>query len=382
VTAPDLVAVAMSGGVDSAVAAGLLVRAGRPVVGITLRIWPDRRSAEPADRFDSCCSPAAADEARRVAERLGVPHYVLNYEHEFDHEVIAYFAAAYARGETPNPCVPCNSRLKFGSLLARARGWGASCVATGHYARVERDAARGRWLLRRGADPRKDQSYFLYGLTQEQLAASVFPVGDMTKAETRQLAREWDLPVAEKPDSQEICFVSGDYRDFLRERLPAAGRPGPIRDTAGTIRGSHQGLAFYTVGQRRGLGIGSTCPLYVIDIDAEHNEIVVGDDQELLTSTVDVCGLNFIAISGLTGACRVLAKLRHGQAPVPAMLVAAWPDGARLCFEKPQRAVAPGQAAVFYEPEDPDLVVGGGTIRRRDRATGPSKLDEPKEQDA
>jgi tRNA-specific 2-thiouridylase len=382
VTARALVAVALSGGVDSAVAAGLLLRAGRPVVGITLRIWPDRRSAAPADRFDTCCSPAAADEARRVAERLGVPHYVLNYEDEFDREVIAYFAAAYASGETPNPCVPCNTRLKFGSLLLRARGWGASCVATGHYARVEWDAGRGRWLLRRGVDPRKDQSYFLYGLTQEQLAASVFPVGELTKTETRRLAREWGLPVAEKPDSQEICFVSGDYRDFLRERIPQAGQPGPIRDSAGAVRGSHQGLAYYTVGQRRGLGIRSVSPLYVIDIDAERNEIVVGEDRELLTSTVDVGRLNFIAIPGLTGARRVLARMRHGQPPVPAVLAAEGADAGQLSFEQPQRAVAPGQAAVFYEPEEPDLVVGGGTVRRRGRGTDLSNTDGPEEQDA
>jgi tRNA-specific 2-thiouridylase len=382
VTAPDRVAVAMSGGVDSAVAAGLLVRAGRAVVGITLRIWPDRRSAEPADRFDTCCSPAAAEEARRVAERLGIPHYVLDYEGEFGREVIDYFTAAYARGETPNPCVPCNSRLKFGSLLMRAQGWGASSVATGHYARVERDATRGRWLLRRGADPRKDQSYFLYGLTQEQLARSVFPVGDLTKDETRRLARAWGLPVADKPDSQEICFVSGDYRDFLRERLPQSCRPGPIRDSAGAIRGSHQGLASYTVGQRRGLGIGSASPLYVIDIDPEHNEITVGDGRELLTSSVDVTGLNCIAIPELAEPRRVLARLRHGQTAVPARLVPDAPDGARLCFEQPQRAVAPGQAAVFYEPEDPDLVVGGGTVRRRGPATSPAHAGGPKEQDA
>jgi tRNA-specific 2-thiouridylase len=372
VTPPARVAVAMSGGVDSAVAAALLVRAGCPVVGITLRIWPDQRPGDAGERFDSCCSPAAAEEARRVAERLGIPHYVLNYEGEFDREVIDYFTAAYARGETPNPCVACNTRLKFGSLLARARGWGAVAVATGHYARVERDAATGRWLLRRGLDPRKDQSYFLYGLSQEQLAAARFPVGGQTKAETRRLAREWGLPVADKPDSQEICFVSGDYRAFLRQRMPEAARSGPIRDSAGALRGSHAGVAFYTVGQRRGLGIGSASPLYVVDIDAERNELVVGDEDELLVDHVAVDAVNLIAVAELTAPRRVLAKVRSAGAPEPATLHPGAAARLHLDFDRPQRAVAAGQAAVFYACEEPDLVVGGGTIvrspgRRRER---------------
>ncbi|MFB3819366.1 MAG: tRNA 2-thiouridine(34) synthase MnmA [Candidatus Methylomirabilales bacterium] len=368
-----LVAVAMSGGVDSAVAAALLARAGEPVVGITLRIWPSHRPAEITERFDTCCSPAAAEDARRVAERIGIPHYVLNYEAEFDREVIAYFAAAYCRGETPNPCVACNARLKFGSLLVRAQGWGATRVATGHYARAGWDAGRGRWLLRRGVDPVKDQSYFLYSLTQEQLAAAVFPLGHQTKADTRRLARELQLPVAEKPESQEICFVADDYRAFLRERVPEAARPGPIRDSGGTLRGSHQGVAFYTVGQRRGLQIGSRSPLYVIDIQPERNELVVGEARELFTPAVPVEALNWIAIPGLDTPRRVLVKVRSGQTPVPATLLPEADDALRCLFDEPQRAVAPGQAAVFYDLLDPDLVVGGGTIGRKDsRATPPA----------
>ncbi len=233
--AEGMVVVAMSGGVDSAVAAALLARQGVPVVGITLRIWPSLRPADPGQRFDTCCSPAAVDDARGVAERLGIPHYVLNYEAEFDREVIQYFTEAYLRGETPNPCVPCNSRLKFGSLFARATGWGATRVATGHYARVEHHPATGRYRLRRAVDARKDQSYFLYTLSQEQLAAALFPVGHLRKAETRRIARELGLAVAEKPDSQEICFVPTDYRTYLRERAGAAISPGAIRDTGGTV---------------------------------------------------------------------------------------------------------------------------------------------------
>lgn len=368
-TAPRLtegmVVVAMSGGVDSAVAAALLARQGVPVVGITLRIWPSRRPADPAQRFDSCCSPEAVDDARGVAERLGIPHYVLNYETEFDREVIQYFTEAYLRGETPNPCVPCNSRLKFGSLFARATGWGATRVATGHYARVEHHAATGRYRLRRAADPRKDQTYFLYALSQEQLAASLFPVGHLGKAETRRIARELGLAVAEKPDSQEICFVSTDYRTYLRERAGAAISPGAIRDTGGAVRGRHQGLAFYTVGQRRGLGIGSPQPLYVLDLDPARNEVIVGGEEELWTHGVDVGQVNLVAVAALAGPQRVLAKIRYAQAAAAATAIPVAADRVRLCFDEPQRAVAPGQAAVFYDEDDPDLVVGGGTILRQ-----------------
>ncbi len=362
--ADGTIVVAMSGGVDSAVAAALLARQGLPVVGITLRTWSSLRPADLSQRFDSCCSPGAVEDARSVAQALGIPYYVLNYEAEFDREVIQYFTEAYLHGETPNPCVPCNSRLKFGSLFTRARGWGATRVATGHYARVERDPATGRYRLRRAADPRKDQSYFLYTLTQEQLAAALFPVGHLRKEETRRIARELGLTVADKPDSQEICFVPRDYRAYLRERVGAAIQPGTIRDTAGAVRGQHPGIAFYTVGQRRGLGIASSQPLYVIDLDPTRNEVVVGDEQELWTRELEAERVNLIAIERLSEPQRVLAKVRYAQAPAPAALIPLPGDRVRLCFDEPQRAVAPGQAAVFYDANDPDLVVGGGTICR------------------
>jgi tRNA-specific 2-thiouridylase len=351
--------------VDSAVAAALLHRQGVPVVGITLRIWPSLRPADTAQRFDSCCSPAAVEDARGVAAALGIPHYVLNYEEEFDREIIRYFTDAYLNGETPNPCVACNSRLKFGSLFARARGWGATRVATGHYARVEYHAGTRRYRLRRAADPRKDQSYFLYDLTQAQLAAARFPVGHLRKEETRRMAAELGLAVAGKRDSQEICFVPDDYRTYLRERAGDAIRPGIIRDTGGRVRGRHQGVAFYTVGQRRGLGIGNSEPLYVIDLNAATNEVIVGEDRDLWTQEVEVDRVNLVAVETLTGPQRVLAKIRYAQAAAAAAATPLTADRMRLRFDEPQRAVAPGQAAVFYDANDPDLVVGGGTIRRK-----------------
>lgn len=361
----EMVVVAMSGGVDSAVAAALLARQGVSVVGVTLRVWPSVRPGDPTQRFDSCCSPGAVEDARGVAEALGIPYYVLNYEAEFDREVIQYFTQAYLNGATPNPCVPCNSRLKFGSLFKRARGWGAARVATGHYARGEYHAATGRYRLRRAVDPRKDQSYFLYDLTQEQLAAALFPVGHLTKEETRRMAEELGLAVARKPDSQEICFVSGDYRTYLRERAGAAILPGTIRDTAGTVRGQHQGLAFYTVGQRRGLGIGSHIPLYVVDMDPARNEVIVGEDRDLWTREVEVGRVNLITVPHLDGPQRVLAKVRYAQVAASATVIPLAGGGMRLCFDEPQRAVAPGQAAVLYDVNDPELVVGGGTILRK-----------------
>jgi tRNA-specific 2-thiouridylase len=371
------IAVAMSGGVDSAVAAALLVRTGLPVVGITLRIWPSRRPADVEERFDGCCSPAAVADARSVATALGIPHYVLNYEAEFDREVIQPFTGSYLRGETPNPCVACNGRLKFGSLLRRAQGWGASCVATGHYARITQDPATGRYLLRRAADLQKDQSYFLYGLTQAQLASAALPVGHLRKRETRRIAQELGLPVAEKPESQEICFVGRNYRDYLRERVGAAIVPGTIRDTQGAVRGKHPGLAFYTLGQRRGLGLGNPLPLYVVDLDPARNEVVVGGDRDLWTCDLEVGDVNLIAIEHLDAPRRVLAKIRSAHPPAPATIRPQAEGRIRLSFDAAQRAAAPGQAAVFYDAEDLDLVVGGGTIRRRggrrfDGGDGPS----------
>jgi tRNA-specific 2-thiouridylase len=357
-----MVAVAMSGGVDSSVAAALLVRQGYRVVGVTLRVWPSRRPVDPGEHFGSCCSPAAVDDARAVADRLGIPHYVLNYEEEFDCEVIRPFVDAYLRGQTPNPCLACNSRLKFGSLRLRAAGWGASCVATGHYAQVDRDPTTGRYRLRRGADPRKDQSYFLYEMTQEQLASVLFPVGHLNKEETRCIARDLGLAVADKRESQEICFVPGDYRAFLQQRAGEAIQPGAIRDTSGRIRGQHQGVPYFTIGQRHGLGINNPAPLYVVAVDVANNEVIVGEESALLRHGVDVGQVNLIAPDGSEAPRRILVKIRYAHPASPAMLLFASADQVHVQFETPQRSVAPGQAAVFYDVDDPDVVLGGGII--------------------
>ena len=353
---------AMSGGVDSAVAAALLCQAGYDVVGVLLRIWPSQRPAGVDERFDSCCSPRAADDARAVAAVLGIPFYALNFEAEFDREVIQPFCDDYAAGRTPIPCLSCNARLKFGSLLDRARGWGADLVATGHYARVERDPRTGRYLLRRGADPRKDQSYFLYGLTQAQLARARFPVGAYTKAETRRIAAALGLPVAEKPESQEICFVPRDYREVVRARAGAALRPGPIRHVDGRALARHAGLGDFTVGQRKGLGISAGRPLYVVALDAPTNTVVVGEDRDLWSCEAHIGRCNYIPFDAPLGPLRVRAKVRYAHAGADATLIPLESGRATLRFDAPQRAIAPGQAAVCYDAQEPDLVVGGGTI--------------------
>lgn len=352
----------MSGGVDSAVAAALLVRQGYRVVGVTLRVWPNQRPGSPEEHFGSCCSPAAANDARAVADRLGIPHYVLNYEEEFDREVIQPFVDAYLHGQTPNPCLACNSRLKFGSLRLRAEGWGASRVATGHYAQVDRDPSTGRHRLRRGVDPRKDQSYFLYELTQQQLSALLFPVGHLTKEDTRRIAREYELPVADKRESQEICFVPGDYRAFLRQRVGEAIRPGAVRDTSGKIRGQHPGVPYFTIGQRHGLGIHNPSPLYVVSLDTVHNEVIVGEDDALWCHGIDVGRVNLISLDALDAPRRALVKVRYAHAATPATVRPVSVDRVHVQCDEAQRAVAPGQAAVFYDPDDPEVVLGGGII--------------------
>lgn len=358
----EAVAVAMSGGVDSSVAAALLVRQGYRVIGVTLRVWPDQRPGDPEEQFGSCCSPAAVRDARAVADRIGIPHYVLNYAEEFDREVIQPFVDAYLRGQTPNPCLTCNSRLKFGSLRLRAEGWGASRVATGHYAQVDRDPITGRYRLRRGADPRKDQSYFLYELTQQQLSALFFPVGHLTKEDTRRIARDLGLPVADKRESQEICFVPGDYRVFLRQRVGEAIQSGTVRDTSGKIRGHHPGVPYFTIGQRHGLGIHNPSPLYVVSLDAIHNEVIVGENDALWCHEINVGRVNLISLDALGTPRRALVKVRYAHAATPATLHPVSADRVHVQCDEPQWAVTPGQAAVFYDAEDPEVVLGGGII--------------------
>jgi tRNA-specific 2-thiouridylase len=370
----ERIVVGMSGGVDSSVAAAMLVEQGFDVIGVTLRVWPWREPEEATRKFGSCCSPESVDDARAVARRLDIPYYLLNSEREFERAVIGPFAQAYAAGRTPVPCVACNRAVKFGSLLQRARAWEAAAVATGHYARITRDAVSSRFLLWRGRDARKDQSDFLWPLTQPQLEAARFPVGELTKAAVRARARALGLATAEKPESQEICFIpDDDYRGFLRRRMPEAFGPGPIVDGQGTVLGRHAGLLNYTVGQRRGLGLATGRPLYVTALDPSRNAVVVGGEDEVAVEVILAEQVNFISIPALAGPLAVEAKIRHTHEPAAAIIEPTH-DGepanngepadngmVRVRFERSQRAPAPGQSVVFYQG---DLVVGGGVIAR------------------
>lgn len=355
------VVVAMSGGVDSSVAAAILVEEGYDVIGVTMQIWPT--ASGPEERFGrTCCSLSAVEDARRVAARLGIPHYVVNFKRIFEQTVIDNFIEEYRRGRTPNPCIRCNRFVKFDALLAKARELGADYVATGHYARIVYDEAKACWLLKRGIDHSKDQSYALYSMTQEQLAHTLMPLGNMVKEETRRLAARLGLSVAAKPESQEICFVEDrNYPAFLEKTVPEIAKPGPILDMAGNVIGEHKGIAFYTVGQRRRLGIAAGEPLYVVRIDPSRNAIVVGRGTDLYASSLAASGLNLISITQLAEPIAVTAKIRYNTKDSPALVSPLANGQALVKFDRPQRAIAPGQAVVFYDGEN---VVGGGTIDR------------------
>lgn len=352
-------AVAMSGGVDSSVAAALLAAEGHEVVGLTMNLWPEWLP-EPDDAFKACCGVSAIGDARAVARQLGIRHYVLNMREEFEQAVIGYFVDEYARGRTPNPCIACNQSIKFSLLLDKMTALGLDGIATGHYARVADDGMTGRRLLLRARDPAKDQSYVLFGLTQEQLRRLRLPIGEYTKDAVRGLAREFSLPVADKADSQEICFVPrGSYADVVARFRPEALRPGPIVDTRGRQVGTHQGIARYTVGQRRGLGLAVGAPMYVVALDPERNAVVVGDETALLCRELLATGMNWIAGTP-SGAARVTARVRHAARDVPATVRPdTGGDRAVVTFDEPQRAAAPGQAVTLY---DGDRVLGGGVI--------------------
>ena len=349
------IVVAMSGGVDSSVAAALLAEQGLDVIGLSMHLYD--QSGE--QTFGSCCTLDDLHDARRVADAIGIPHYIMNFERQFQETVISNFVREYAAGRTPLPCAHCNSDLKFATLLDRARGMGAEQVATGHYARVEQSPS-GRWLLKRSADSAKDQSYFLASLTQAQLARAAFPVGDLEKSEVRAQARRLGLKVAEKPDSQEICFVpDGDYASFVAERAPEVAHAGAIVDQRGDVLGSHGGVHRFTVGQRKGLGVSSSAPLYVLKIEAESGKVTVGSRDALDRSTLTASGVNWVATEAPSGWTPIAAQIRHRHHPAPGR-VRALEDGRAECvLDEPQPAITPGQAVVFY---DNDVVVGGGWI--------------------
>ena len=363
----------MSGGVDSSAAAAILKDQGHELVGFTMQLWDQRRGINVDENGEPlpsrCCSLDDVYDARRVAEELGFPFYVLNLERDFERDVVQPFVSSYLNGETPIPCVACNSRLKFASLDRLAVSLGCEKVATGHYARVEFDEDTGRFRLLRGRNEQKDQSYFLWELTQEQLSRALFPLGEMSKPEARDAAREHNLiGVAEKKESQEICFVpDGDYAGFIdrylevenaTERLPGAGE---IVDTAGKVIGKHEGIHRYTVGQRRGIGIADQRPLYVVSINADRNRVTVGSAEELLSNEFIAAGVNWIALDDPKEPVRADVRVRYRHTAAPATITPLPLQRARIVFDEPQRAITPGQATVFYRGDE---VVGGGWIVR------------------
>jgi tRNA-specific 2-thiouridylase len=378
---PETIAVAMSGGVDSSTVAAMLARstscagdcgsaANSTVVGLTLQLWDQTRLAgrhgiPDAPKAGRCCSLDDVYDARRVAEQLNIPYYVVNQQERFEEAVVRPFVAEYLAGRTPIPCSLCNNHLKFDQLLKTAQSIGASRIATGHYAVNEFDPHRQLWILKRPADKAKDQTYFLFGLTQEQLAATLFPLGRMTKPEVREVARQHGLALAEKPDSQEICFIpGGDYKQFLTAYLEEQGQQlpetaGELTDSSGQMLGRHEGIFNFTVGQRKGLGVSWPSPLYVLQIDPATHRVTVGADEELATQTLRARNLNWISIPALTAPMRVRIKIRHRHEPAWATLEPAGGGEVLATFDEPQRAVTPGQSAVFY---DGDEVVGGGWI--------------------
>jgi tRNA-specific 2-thiouridylase len=360
----------MSGGVDSSAAAALLQEQGHELVGFTMQLWNQRRGLSVDENGEPlpsrCCSLDDVYDARRVAEELGFPFYVLNLEQEFERDVVQPFVTSYLQGETPIPCVACNSRLKFASLDKLAVSLGCTKVATGHYARVEFDAAADCYRLRRGRDLQKDQSYFLWELTQDQLSRALFPLGELSKSDARNAARRNDLAVAEKKESQEICFVpDGDYAGFIDRYLEAENQidqipaGGPIVTSSGAVLGEHTGIHRYTVGQRRGLGIAQARPLYVLGIDADQNRVIVGSDDELLSREFTAAGVNWIAFDNPTAPVRADVRVRYRHTAAPATITPL-PDGrVTVEFDQPQRAITPGQATVFYRGDE---VLGGGWI--------------------
>ena len=358
----------MSGGVDSSVVAGLMKRDGANIVGMTMQLWNQRRLPELAGGESSgrCCSIDDVYDARYVAELVGIPYYVVNFEEAFEKSVVKPFVDDYLHGRTPIPCTLCNNFIKFDTFIDMAEGVGADKIATGHYARITQHPETGRWELRRAVDASKDQTYFLFGLTQQQLARTLFPLGAMVKTEVRELAKSLELPVAEKGDSQEICFVpNGDYKAFIEaycreQNIPLDNMGGDIITSDGQVLGEHSGYHSFTVGQRRGLGVATGEPLYVISTEPETRRVVVGRETDLQTASFTASGVNWISIPAIHAPRRAQVRIRNRHVPAGATLSPVGDDSrVAVQFDQPQRAVTPGQGAVFY---DGDLVLGGGWI--------------------
>lgn len=350
------IAVALSGGVDSSTAAALLVQQGYQVIGVMMRLWATKYQGEiPENR---CCSPAAVADAQRVCSLLGIPFYLLDLEEEFKAEVVDYFCDNYVLGRTPNPCLACNRQIKFNALLHRIVALGAEYLATGHYARIR--LYEGEYQLLKGVDKEKDQSYVLYMLGQKELERVLFPLGDYTKQQVRAIAARYNLPTADKVESQDACFVSdGDYRAFVAQQRPQRMHPGPILDLQGRVLGEHRGIAFYTIGQRQGLGISAAYPLYVVEIDSVRNALIVGPRQALFRRELIAEQVHFVAGKPPPQPVSISAKIRYKAEEAPALLVPMPAQKARVVFDQPQPAITPGQGVVFYQNE---IVLGGGII--------------------
>jgi tRNA-uridine 2-sulfurtransferase len=368
-TQRGLIAVAMSGGVDSSTVAAVLREQGHPVVGLTMQLWNQRRLPElqgDGPKQHRCCSLDDVYDAKRVAQHLNFPHYVVNFEQQFEQRVVRPFVDQYLSGRTPIACTNCNTDVKFEPLLRMARQIGAERLATGHYARIRKNDATGRWELLRARDESKDQSYFLWGLSQEQLSRSDFPLGELTKEEVRALARRVQLPVAEKPESMELCFVpNGNYVQFIQAYSREAGigissGEGEIVTEDGAVIGRHNGVHNFTIGQRKGLGFAAGKPYFVVSLDPEKNRVVVGGDDSLRTAVCEVTGVNWVSNEPTTATRRARVKIRHKHEPADATVEPLDAATARITFDNPQRAITPGQAAVFY---DGDRVLGGAWIR-------------------
>lgn len=354
------VLVAMSGGVDSSVTALLLKKQGYNLIGATMQIWP--ADIPDPEGSGGCCSLSAVNDARRVADMLDIPYYVFNMRDIFQSNVIDYFIDAYAKGQTPNPCIACNKHLKFDAFLTKALGIGADYVATGHYANLFFDESYNRYVIKKAKDSKKDQTYVLYNLTQHQLQHTLFPLADYTKPEVRKMAEEFGLRIAQKPESQEICFIpDNNYRKFLEERGGIKPRIGNFINTKGEIIGQHQGIANYTIGQRKGLGIALGYPIFVVDIDVPNNTVIVGTSEEIVGETFIVRDVNYIAIENLQNDMACNVKIRYKSQEVPAVISPMDDSKVLVKLLQPEKAITPGQSAVFYKD---DVVLGGGIITR------------------